>query len=179
MDINVEDLTVLILTVSPAKEFTPWKTACYFFRLTDKEVVGWEKNGEKCPAGKLHSYLWLRKGSFKSSNPNFISHLTSCLILVFLCSPTQNSSCCPLVLLQLPVTPTHVPLCQLVSQLPHSVTLPLSTKMFSSDSAWFTPCPALSCITHALLNLCHKLLRHLGPFSLAPASPPMPFFPFH
>lgn len=50
--------------------------------------------------------------------------------------------------------PTHTPLCQLVSQLPHSVTLHLSTKMFSNDSAWFSPCPTLSSITHALPITC-------------------------
>lgn len=34
MDINVEDLTVLIVTVSPVKGFTPQGTACYLFRLS-------------------------------------------------------------------------------------------------------------------------------------------------
>lgn len=57
MDVNVEDLTVLILTVSPAKEFILQGTACYLFRLTVKRVVGMERNGEKCPAGRFHSYL--------------------------------------------------------------------------------------------------------------------------
>lgn len=57
MDVNVEDLTVLVLTVSPAKEFTSQGTACYLSRMTVKKVVGWERNGEKCPAGRFHSYL--------------------------------------------------------------------------------------------------------------------------
>lgn len=57
MDVNVEDLTVLVLTVSPPKEFTPQGTTCYLFRMTVKKAVGWERNGEKCPAGRFHSYL--------------------------------------------------------------------------------------------------------------------------
>lgn len=47
----------MILKVSPAKKFVPQGTAYYLFRITVKKVVGWEKNREKCPAGRFHSYL--------------------------------------------------------------------------------------------------------------------------
>lgn len=157
--------------------------------MTVKEVVGWERNGEKCPAGWFHSYLWARKRNCKSSNPNFIFHLTcvstSCLILAFLCSLTHNSSCCPPSLLQVPITPTHAPLCQLVSQLPHSVTLPLSTKQFpmtllSSLPVLFFPLGYMPCSSPVAqpLSQTTTALCHLGPFSLAQASPPLPFAHF-
>lgn len=157
--------------------------------MTVKEVVGWERNGEKCPAGRFHSYLWARKRNCKSSNPNFIFHLTcvstSCLILAFLCSLTHNSSCCPPSLLQVPITPTHAPLCQLVSQLPHSVTLPLSTKQFpmtllSSLPVLFFPLGYMPCSSPVAqpLSQTTTALCHLGPFSLAQASPPLPFAHF-
>lgn len=173
----------------PAKEFTPQGTACYLFRMAVKKVVGWERNGEKCSAGRIHSYLWARKRSCKSSNLNKISHLTcistSCLILAFLCSLTHNSSCCPLILLQLPITPTHTPLCQLVSRLPHSVTCPfplnvpqwlwLGSLPVLLFPLWHMPCssPVAQSLYQTTSAVCH-----LGPFSLDPASPPMSFAHF-
>lgn len=160
----------------PAKEFTPQGTACYLFGMAVKKAVGWERNGEKCSAGRIHSYLWARKRSCKSSNLNKISHLTcvstSCLILAFLCSLTHNSSCCPLILLQLPITPTHTPLCQLVSWLPHSVTCPFPLNVPQwlclvhslSYSFLYGTCPA----HHLLLNLCPKLLLLFATSDLSP-----------
>lgn len=59
-----------------------------------------------------------------------------CLILAFLYSHTCSSSCHPLVLQLLPVTPTHAPICQPVS-------LSLSTKRVPSDSACFMLPPCL------------------------------------
>lgn len=187
-DINVEELTVLIVTVSPVKGFTPQGTACYLFRLSRRWWDGKEMERNVLLV-RFTAICEPEKGVASPATPtSFPTSLVFLhrLILVFLCIPTHNSSCCPLVLLQLPITPTRVLLCQLVSQLPHSVTLLLSTKRFSNDSAWSTPCPTLPCVTHARLITCcstsvtnYYCLCHLGPFSLAPASPPMPFRPFH
>lgn len=186
MDVNVEDLTVLVLTVSPAKEFTSQGTACYLSRMTVKKVVGWERNGEKCPAGRFHSYLWARKVICKSSNPNFISHLscvsTSCLILIFLCPPTHNSSCCPLILLQLPITPTHIPVCNwyLSSHVPLKCPFPLKCSpvtLLSSLPVLLFPLSCSSPVAQPLSQIT-AVLFNLGLFSLAPATPPMSFVHF-
>lgn len=133
VDVHVGDLMVWVLPLSPAnsaKEFTSPGEACHLLRKTVKRAVGWEGNGKKCPSGRFCSYLWARKRRCKFSNPDFHfpSHLCFYIMSYFSIPLFPYPQFFPLPTFSLVATTCHpysCPTCQLVSQLPRSVPLPL------------------------------------------------------